>query len=311
MELQCSVCGGSITDQDIDLERCVAKCPSCDAMFMVQYSGDAAAESDTTNHYGAAADVNAAATPDEAAYPATSSTGDAAEGEFGAGENPYPDTYTSARSGGTTGVELAGSSRRAAEDTSVAPNFRSQRSLIASPDTVRLEEHGQEAVLLYKWPKVGMAAGTAVFGIGLVVAVWGLLHRFPIALRLVAEIPVVLFALAAGYAALADFFNHTHFRIAGQQLEVSHDPIPWAGSARYAKHQVRQLYVKEAARAGRRRTNRAYYSLHAILRDGRHIRLLGGISSAYDALYLEQQMEARLDIADKAVPGEMAGKMAT
>ncbi|HET6765438.1 MAG TPA: hypothetical protein VFH27_17250, partial [Longimicrobiaceae bacterium] len=46
------------------------------------------------------------------------------------------------------------------------------------------------------------------------------------------------------------------------------------------------------------------YSLHARCTDGRTVRLLSGLAEHAQALYVEQQVERHLRIADRPMPGE-------
>jgi hypothetical protein len=105
------------------------------------------------------------------------------------------------------------------------------------------------------------------------------------------------------YGTLAGFLNHTRISAGPARLAIEHGPLPWLGDKVLDPARVEQLYCLERRRE-HKGTVSYTYDLHARLRDGRGQKLVGGLTSAEQAAFLEQQLEALLGIADQPVAGE-------
>lgn len=107
-----------------------------------------------------------------------------------------------------------------------------------------------------------------------------------------------------GYYALAGFLNRTTITAERDVLHVRHSPLPWVGATDLWVRDLDQLYAKQVISKNSDGTSMSY-ELHAILKNGRQRKLVSGLSEAEQALYLEQQLERRLGIADRPVFGEL------
>jgi hypothetical protein len=106
--------------------------------------------------------------------------------------------------------------------------------------------------------------------------------------------------LGVTYLTVALAINHTEIRLRGDELHVSHGPLPWWGERLLSRRAIEQIYVIEDRGSKGSRT----YSVHARLTPGHPVRLVHGLSSAGRARFLEEWLEKRLGIADAPVSGE-------
>ncbi|NLF71841.1 MAG: hypothetical protein GX575_22660 [Candidatus Anammoximicrobium sp.] len=106
------------------------------------------------------------------------------------------------------------------------------------------------------------------------------------------------------YYTVAGFVNRTVIRAGQGLIEIRHGPLPWPGNKEFVAHEVAQLYSKEKVQHGKNGTQCAY-TIHAIMADDRRETLVGGLTEAEQALYIEQQLEQFLGIRDEPVPGEL------
>jgi len=70
--------------------------------------------------------------------------------------------------------------------------------------------------------------------------------------------------------------------------------------------ELRQLYTKEIISQSKSGSS-ASYEIHAISTRGRNIKLLRGLDTSEQALYIEQEIEKYLHIEDRPVKGEYGG----
>lgn len=117
--------------------------------------------------------------------------------------------------------------------------------------------------------------------------------------------PLIHVAVGVGvsYYAFIGWFNCTRIVFSPQKLAVIHGPFPWPGNLEINARTLKQLYTRQHVSRSRNGTS-VTYAVHAITRDGKTRKILGGLSSSEQALYLEQEIEKFLDIEDKPVRGE-------
>ncbi len=117
--------------------------------------------------------------------------------------------------------------------------------------------------------------------------------------------PIAHVAVGIGltYATLAGLVNRTSVSVDGGRLRVRHGPIPWLGNRDIDAHSVRQLYTEEHTTTGKNAGTR--YAVVAIVHDGPSITLVKNLESSRQALYIEQELEQHLGIADAHVPGAL------
>lgn len=114
----------------------------------------------------------------------------------------------------------------------------------------------------------------------------------------------VLVGVVMAYGALSMFVNSTRVEASYGTLSVRHGPLPAFKKLDLPRDSLRQLYCVERLRSSRRSTS-VTYELQAVKADGASVAVLKGLEDAEQALYLEQELERFLAIADEPVRGEL------
>ena len=78
--------------------------------------------------------------------------------------------------------------------------------------------------------------------------------------------------------------------------------MPFLGNKNILSEDIAQLYSKERISRNRKGTNISY-AVHAILKNGKNIKLLTSLSSSEQALAIEREIEKYLSIEDQDVKG--------
>jgi len=100
------------------------------------------------------------------------------------------------------------------------------------------------------------------------------------------------------------FVNRTIIDVSPREIRVQVGPLPWRGNVAVAPGQVAQVYREEIVRHTKNGRSVSYH-LSVATKDGRKLKLLSGVPSADQALFLEQEIERHLGIRDQPVTGEM------
>jgi len=174
------------------------------------------------------------------------------------------------------------------------------------PDRFVVERQGGALQITWRW-FTPVAFVFAAFGL-----FWSLFVCFWIGMVLAAGVgSFALFGAihaAVGvfliYTAIAMFVNSSHVDASYGSLSVRHGPLPWPGSRTLPTASIRQIYGVERVRRSRRSTS-TVYDLQAITAEGGGVTLIKSLQSVEQALFLEQQLERFLGIADAPVPGEL------
>ena len=106
------------------------------------------------------------------------------------------------------------------------------------------------------------------------------------------------------YTALAGWLNRTRITVDQGRISVRHGPLPWLGNKDLDGSTMKQLYSKEKISRGRNSTS-VTYEVHAITTNGRNEKLLSGLETSEQALYIEQEIERYLRIEDAPVRGQI------
>lgn len=105
---------------------------------------------------------------------------------------------------------------------------------------------------------------------------------------LVGAISFWLFAIPLSYICLAFYMNTTTITMSGSQLIIEHSPIPAPGVKALPLDDVKRIYTKERSVYGNGYT-RIYYDSY-IIQKGRHIKILSGLTSREQSLFIEEVM---------------------
>ena len=175
------------------------------------------------------------------------------------------------------------------------------------PEGVTLEQGADGLCIRYRWfsPRYLFMILFCVVWDGFLVFWYrtALAHPSPGNIALWFPIAHVGAGIGLTYWTLAGFLNHTTVQVSSGQLSVRHGPLPWPGGRTLPAGDIAQVYREEIARSTRSGTSTSY-RLSAVTHDERKRKLLT-CSSADVALYVEQEVERCLGIADRRVAGEM------
>lgn len=118
--------------------------------------------------------------------------------------------------------------------------------------------------------------------------------------------PIAHLAVGVGltYTVLAMFLNKTIVRVSGGMLKVSHVPLPWGVNRSLPSSDIEQLFC-EKKEVRNKNSVTGHYTLFALLRGGKRVKLLSNLESASEARYLETLLEQRLRIPQRLVAGEV------
>ena len=116
----------------------------------------------------------------------------------------------------------------------------------------------------------------------------------------------VAVGIALTYATIAGLLNTTTVRASRDLLTIHHGPIPWLGSRSIQSSLIRQVYVEQVTTywSTRSRSTHVLNQVSAVMQDNSKQKLLR-CEDADVALFIEQQVERHLGIADRRVTGEM------
>lgn len=106
------------------------------------------------------------------------------------------------------------------------------------------------------------------------------------------------------YRAVSEVVNTTYIRIKDGKLSITHGPLPWPGRKAIDVATILQFYCKEKIT---RTKNGVHYSYSLCYIDAnRHEhQLVLGLPKPEQILFLEQELEGKLGIIDRAVSGEL------
>lgn len=105
------------------------------------------------------------------------------------------------------------------------------------------------------------------------------------------------------YWVAAMFMNSTVIHASRDWLQVRCGPLPWPGKQDLPRPQIHQLYCTEKVSHGKNGSS-AQYRVEAVLDGNRRATLAKGFANPEQALFVEQQLEKFLGIADLPVAGE-------
>ena len=187
-----------------------------------------------------------------------------------------------------------------------------ERMGLGLPDKLELRDQGTGIEIVRKW-----FSWKVIFTTVFVVIWFGFLSMwFPMAfafgnafgggLSLVTLIPLIHVAVGVGlaYTALTGWVNRTRITVDQGRISIRHGPLPWLGNKDLDGTTLKQLYSKEKISRGRNSTS-VTYEVHALTTSGRNEKLLSGLETSEQALYIEQEIERYFRIEDAPVRGQI------
>lgn len=174
------------------------------------------------------------------------------------------------------------------------------------PDKLELRHEGSGLVIIRKWFgwKVLLTTAMAAFWIGFLFFWYSTARAFGDTFMLLFPLIHVAVGVGIAYNALAGWVNRTRIAVDQGRLSVRHGPLPWLGNKDLDGSTLKQLYTKEKISRGRNGSTTTY-EVHAITSTGKNEKLLSGLDTSEQALYIEQEIERYFRIADAPVRGQL------
>ena len=114
--------------------------------------------------------------------------------------------------------------------------------------------------------------------------------------------------LGLAYYLLCKYFNKTIFRVTRNYLTTQHRPlpVPFYGPKDVSIDDIDQFYCKEYVAATQNKRPVYAYAVYLITNTGKEIKILKGLDTPQQALYVEQEVEKFLGLVDRKVRGELS-----
>lgn len=129
------------------------------------------------------------------------------------------------------------------------------------------------------------------------------------------SLPFFAAGIFIAYFSITGLVNSTIIDLADGKLSVQHKPLPWPGTPAIPAGEISQLYSVERVHhhssrssSGVRRSGSTSFTYEVRIIQGsenREVKLVGGLTEAGQALFIEHTIEHHLGIADRAVRGEI------
>jgi len=117
---------------------------------------------------------------------------------------------------------------------------------------------------------------------------------------------LLAFTFIAIYYSLAKLINTTKINVTHEELDVKHGPIPFGKHVHLRKEDVTQLYVTQHRIGHRYYLYSTTYQINVILKSKEVITLVKGLHTPEQGRFIENKIEAFLNIKDIHVEGELA-----
>lgn len=114
----------------------------------------------------------------------------------------------------------------------------------------------------------------------------------------------VAVGLGLTYYVIAGFVNKTDIRINPIKLSVLSYPMKWFGNKEVDVDRIKQLYTTEKVTQGKNGAS-VTYIVNIVTKENRQLKLLGGLQTKEQALYIEKKIEEVLAIPDEHVAGQV------
>lgn len=190
-----------------------------------------------------------------------------------------------------------------------APKHRAE---VAMPDNVELLQLRNELDISFSWWRSGKNLGFLIFFTvfwNSIVSIFVIVAFATGEWKMLAFISIHLsIGLGLAYYLLCKYFNKTTFRVTRNYLTTEHSPfpIPFYGAKDVEVSEIDQLYCKEYVSHSQNKQPIYAYAVYLITKGGKEVKVLKGLSTPQQALYIEQEVEKFLGLVDRKVRGELA-----
>ena len=173
-----------------------------------------------------------------------------------------------------------------------------------APEGFQVEQSGQSLRITYQERSWEDAIRSLILG-GMFLLIGIPLSSYsdnPIAVQNFIGLFVVIFGLVLIYSGLIKLINHNRIEVSSNILNIHSSPLPTLFNRNVDCLQIKQLVVRE--KINRVGEGGVTYHLHAVLTDGRTVKLTGGFWDEDIPKFLKQLIEQRLGISSQAVNNE-------
>jgi hypothetical protein len=101
----------------------------------------------------------------------------------------------------------------------------------------------------------------------------------------------VILSLLLTYIALIRWFNRTHIQIDRDKLTIQHKPLPYFGNKTVSASAITQCYAKQIVTTVGTDRGPVTYEVRERAQGGREMKLVGGLESAEQTLFIEQRRD--------------------
>lgn len=176
---------------------------------------------------------------------------------------------------------------------------------VGIPDRFEIQDSGGTLRIQWRWPRL-LALPIAIFAVawdGFLISWYsGFLNRdTPPVAMLLFPIAHVAIGLVLPYLTLVFLLNRIFVEVGEGTLKVRHAPLPFPGNRTISARDIRQLFCVE--RRGSKGS--VTYEVMAQLASGRETRVVPNLATDREARFIEQRLESRLGLGDRAVSGEL------
>jgi hypothetical protein len=177
---------------------------------------------------------------------------------------------------------------------------------VAVPEKWKVESAPGSLKVSWRWfsAAVFFLVPFTLFWNGIMVSMtFGMTDGFahPERLLIALVVPHVWVGVGLTYYCLTLFLNSTTVEFHEGSLRVQHGPLFWRGNRKLGPGEVQQLFVVEK----RGSKGSVSFELCGLLRDGKRLKLISGLSDEASARFLEVKLEQAMNIVDQAVAGEV------
>lgn len=175
------------------------------------------------------------------------------------------------------------------------------------PNKMEFHDHGSHVEIVRKWfgwKTLLLTAFVAIWDGATVILIRDL-RTDPDPTGILLSLVFLLTAVGITYWTLAAWLNRTHISVSHGKITVRHQPIPFFGNKEIAASDVEQLYTREIISHDDEGTT-VTYEVHVKTHSPRITILIRYLEDFNQALFIEQEIEKHLGIADMPVEGELS-----
>lgn len=181
---------------------------------------------------------------------------------------------------------------------------------IGLSERMQMFDHATHIEIIRRWfgKKYLLLTAFIVFWDGLLFFWYGMLPTNAPAMVILFPLLHVAVGVGLTYYVLTGWINRTYIYIGQGKLGVRHGPLPWPGNLGIETSDLKQLYAKANTSAFYQSFQLSIlpaYEVRAVTKSGRNVRVVSGLATQEQAIFIEQKVDKYLGIEDMRVPGEI------